>query len=81
MRKEVRDVKPEIEGIIPMIFAEMESDGENQSEELLQWYKACTTAERSTVNTVMIYLCGWSFETILEKCGISVDEKGNPVLG
>jgi hypothetical protein len=27
-----------------------------------------------------MYLCGWSFETILEKCGIRVDEEGEPLL-
>jgi hypothetical protein len=28
----------------------------------------------------MIYLCGWSFETLLEKCGIGIDENGEPII-
>ena len=31
-----------IQNIIPTIYAEMESDGENESEELLEYYLHCT---------------------------------------
>jgi hypothetical protein len=33
--------------------------------------------QRTVINEVCIYLCGWSFATILEKCGKQLDEKGN----
>jgi hypothetical protein len=56
--------------IIPMLYAEMESDGENESEALLGYYMECNSQEKAVVNNVMMYLCGWTFETLLEKCGI-----------
>jgi hypothetical protein len=65
-----------ISNIIPTIFVEMESDGENESEELLDYYLDCTAKERAVVDNVLIYLCGWTFKTILGKCGIGIDEKG-----
>ena len=40
----------------------------------------CNTQEKAVVNNVMIYLCGWSFETLLEKCGIGIDENGEPII-
>jgi hypothetical protein len=67
-----------IQNIIPTLYAEMESDGENESEELLNYYLECNTQEKAVVNNVLLYICGWSFETLLEKCGIAVDEEGNP---
>ena len=69
-----------INNIIPTLMGEIESDRENESEELLNYYMGCTSHERAVVNNVMIYLCGWSFETLLEKCGIKVDERGDPIL-
>jgi hypothetical protein len=58
----------------------MESDGENESEELLGYYLECNTQEKAVVNNVLMYICGWSFETLLEKCGIAIDEEGEPRL-
>ena len=69
-----------INNIIPTLMGEIESDRENESEELLDYYIRCNTLERSVVNNVMIYICGWSFETLLEKCGIKVDESGEPII-
>jgi hypothetical protein len=68
-----------IRNLVPIILEEIQSDRENDSQELLAYYVGCNTQEKAAVNNVMIYLCGWSFETILEKCGIAVDEKGDPV--
>ena len=65
-----------ISNIIGTIFAEMESDGENESEELLEYYLRCTTKERAVVDNVLMYICGWTFETLLGKCGIRIGEKG-----
>jgi hypothetical protein len=69
-------VEDEIDEIIPTIFSEMESDGENQSSQLFAYYHACNSAERAVVDNIMMYLCGWTFPTILKKCGIDFDEKG-----
>jgi hypothetical protein len=64
-----------ISNIIPTIFIEMGSDGENESEELLDYYLHCTAKERAVVDNVLLYLCGWTFETLLGKCGIGIGKK------
>jgi hypothetical protein len=66
-----------MDDVILTIYNEMVTDGENQSAELIDYYKECNQIERTVINEVCIYLCGWSFETILEKCGIQLDEAGN----
>ena len=65
-----------IRNLIPTIFAEMESDGENESEELLEYYLRCNQQEKKVVDNVLLYICGWTFETLLGKCGIRIGEKG-----
>jgi hypothetical protein len=40
----------------------------------------CNTQEKAVVNNVMIYISGWSFETLLKKCGIKVNEEGEPII-
>jgi hypothetical protein len=69
-----------ISNIIPTLYAEMESDGKNESKALLGYYMECNSPEKAVVNNVMIYICGWSFETLLEKCGIKINEEGEPIL-
>jgi len=69
-------MKDKIGNIIPTIFAEIESDGCNESEGLLKYYLRCTAKERAVVNNVLMYLCGWTFKAILCKCGIRMDGKG-----
>jgi hypothetical protein len=63
-----------------MLFAEMGSDGENESEELLNYFLRCTAQERAVIDNVMTYLCGWTFETLLAKCGIKINREGEPIL-
>ena len=65
-----------IHNIIPTLYAEMESDGENESEELLNYYLNCHQQERDVVDNVLMYICGWTFETLLGKCGIRISEMG-----
>jgi hypothetical protein len=65
-----------IQNIIPTLYLEMESDGENDSEELLEYYLSCNKQERDVVDNVLMYICGWTFETLLGKCGIRIGEKG-----
>ena len=69
-------MEEKIQNIIPTLMVEIESDGENESEELLDYYLRCTTQERDVVDNVLMYLCGWTFETLLAKCGIAIGEDG-----
>jgi predicted RNA-binding Zn-ribbon protein involved in translation (DUF1610 family) len=69
-----------INNIIPTLFAEMESDRENESKRLLAYYLRCIPQERDVVNNVLMYICGWTFETLLEKCGLKIDEGGEPII-
>jgi hypothetical protein len=69
-----------IKNIIPTLMGEIASDGENESKELLEYYIGRNTQEKAVVNNVMMYLCGWSFETLLEKCDIKIDESGEPII-
>jgi len=81
-REEVTSTKymeDQINNIIPVLMEDIGSDGENESDLLLDYYLRCNTQEKVVVNKVMIYLCGWSFETLLKKCGIGIDEKGEPI--
>jgi hypothetical protein len=73
-------MKDQINNIIPMLMGEIESDGENESDKLFAYYLRCNIQERAVINNVMIYLCGWSFETLLEKCGIGIDEYGESIV-
>ena len=70
-------MEEKIDNIIPTIFIEMESDGDNESDALLRYYLGCTTQERDVVDNVLMYLCGWTFATLLAKCGIRIGEKGD----
>jgi hypothetical protein len=72
-------MEDQINNLIPTIMAEIESDGENESDRLLAYYLRCSTQEKAVVDNVMIYLCGWGFVTLLKKCGIEIDASGRPV--
>ena len=69
-----------INNIIPTLYTEIESDGENESKALLGYYMECNVQEKAVVNNVMMYICGWSFETLLEKCGIETSDEGEPII-
>ena len=60
--------------IIPMILMEMSSDSENKSEELVTYYNGASSEQRAAMNEMCIFLCGWSLETILGRCGLTVDQ-------
>jgi hypothetical protein len=57
-----------------MLMREMDSDGENESQELFDYYVGCTKEEAAAVNIVMLYLCRWSFATLLRMCWLSVNQ-------
>jgi len=69
-------MEEKVQNLIPTLYAEMESDGENESEELLDYYLDCNAEARDVVDNVLMYICGWTFETLLGKCGIKIGEKG-----
>ena len=73
-------MEEKINNIIPTLMGEIESDMENESGRLLAYYTRCNSQEKAVVNNVMMYLCGWSFETLLEKCDIKIDESGEPII-
>ena len=73
-------MEEQINNIIPVIMAEIESDGENESNKLFNYYLRLNSQEKAVVHNVLYYLCGWNFETILKKCGIGIDEKGEPII-
>ena len=73
-------MEDQINNLIPTIMSEMESDGENESDRLLAYYLRCNTQEKAVVDNVLMYLCGWTFETLLGKCGIEINESGEPVV-
>ena len=66
-------MEEKIQNIIPTLYAEIEADGENESEELLAYYLNCNQQERDVVDNVLMYICGWTFETLLKKCGLTLD--------
>jgi hypothetical protein len=72
-------MEDQINNLIPTIMEEMESDGENESDELLAYYLRCNAQEKDVVDNVLMYLCGWIFETLLKKCGIEINASGEPV--
>ena len=65
--------------IIPIIFDEMGSDDENDSDELVEYYNGASSEQRAAMNDMCIFLCGWSLETIFERCGLTVDGKTGAV--
>ena len=73
-------MEDQINNLIPTIMSEMESDGDNDSDEFLAYYLRCNTQEKAVVDNVLMYLCGWTFETLLGKCGIEINEKGEPII-
>ena len=69
-----------INNIIPTLFAEIESDGCNESDRLLNYYLFCNAEQRDVIDNVMMYICGWTFETLLAKCGIEISKEGEPII-
>ena len=70
-----------IQTIIPTLLivleVNLEAYGANMSEALLSYYLHCNAQERAVVDKVLMYICGWTFETLLGKCGIRIGEKGD----
>ena len=53
--------------IIGTIISEAETDNENESDRLLEFYKACNSSERAIIDLVLMYICGWRMKTIIDK--------------
>ena len=54
------------ESIIGKIMAEMVSDGDDDSEKLLDLYLESTPKERALLDCALMSLCGWSLHTIID---------------
>jgi hypothetical protein len=65
--------------IIPMLFDLIGSDDANDSEELVEYYNGATSEQREAMNELCMFLCGWSLETIFERCGLTVDRETGAV--
>jgi hypothetical protein len=64
-------MEDKIDNIIPTLMEEIASDGKNESKKLLLYYVRCKRQEKAVVNNIFLYICGWTFPTILKKCEIS----------
>ena len=53
--------------ICNIILAEMESDADSEPYSLLHNYKKADKMERAAMDAVLINLCGWSMESIIDK--------------
>ena len=65
--------------IIPIIYAEIGADDANDSEELVEYYNGAGSEQRAAMNEMCMFLCGWSLETIFEKCGLTVEPETGAV--
>jgi len=57
-----------MDSIIEGIFTLMENDSEDQtkqSDQLEAFYEVCTDAQKKIINNVMICICGYSLDTII----------------
>lgn len=55
--------------VIGKIIDEALSDTENESCRLLRNYLDADETERAIMDSVLVCLCGWTMETIIEMCG------------
>ena len=59
------------------VLLEMSSDDENESDKLINYYEICNQQERGVIDQVLMYLCGWSFNSLLQRAqrdGMYVEE-------
>lgn len=54
--------------LVAHISKAMYSDDEDQSDMLADIYLAGTEAERDVLNRAFTCLCGWSLETLMNRC-------------
>lgn len=50
--------------IVSVILEEMMTDSENRSEDILDLYEKGTEAEKNAIDSILIYLCGWSVASL-----------------
>src|SRR3954470_20893903 len=48
------------------------ADDTNDSEALVEYYNGASAKQRSAMNEMCMFLCGWGLKTIFEKCGLTV---------
>lgn len=60
--------------VVSAIHDAIETDCCNESEKLIAFYEMCNHKEKSIIDYVSMFLCGWTFRTIMEKAKIGDDE-------
>lgn len=45
---------------------EIVTDTENESENMIEWYKGASDSEKVGFDTAILYLTGWSMDTLIE---------------
>lgn len=53
--------------VISAIKEEAMSDDENESFNLLNYYRSASDEQRSVMDCVLVCICGWTMNTIIEK--------------
>lgn len=69
------------ESVIGKIMEEMASDGDDESDKLLNLYLESTPKERALLDCALIALCGWSLHTIIDMMTKPEDEGNVPKEG
>lgn len=52
--------------IIQTLIEEMTNDSVNESENLISFYNKTDDGERRGIDNCLIYLCGWSLESLVQ---------------
>ena len=69
------------ESVIGKIMEEMVSDGDDESDKLLNLYLESPPKERALLDCALIALCGWSLHTIIDMMTKPEDEGNIPKEG
>ena len=52
--------------VVSTFYEEFESDGENESANMIWFYEQASDEQKKGFDNALIYLCGWSFPTLLQ---------------
>jgi hypothetical protein len=59
--------------VVGAVAGEILSDDENESKNLVEFYKELDTEQRKIVDLTMMFLTGWSFGSMLQRSYPNVD--------
>ncbi len=52
--------------IVWTAYEEIGTDTENESANMIEWYEGASDSEKVGFDTAILYLTGWSMETLIE---------------